>query len=221
MNSTPKLSYTGRLISLGEVVLASAIIFGYNVFHVRMLPNSVCLLSGMALISIRLREGSWKAVGLGRPKSWLRVVLVALVAVVVQQALGQFVVDPLTHPFLRYSAGANPLEGVHTTQDVLRWLAVIWTYAALGEELGDRRYLLNRVADLGGQSRWALAMGLMWSSAMFGFGHWYQGPAGFVSAMASGLVFGTAYLLTGKNLWVSICAHGASDTLALIATIFG
>jgi membrane protease YdiL (CAAX protease family) len=219
IESTTKLSCTGRWISLGEAALASGIVIGYSVF--RVLPNSVFLLVGMALISFRLREGSWKALGLGRPKSWLRTVLIALAAAAVQQALGQFIVDPLTHPFLRYSAGANPLEGAKAMRGVLGWLVVIWTYAAFGEELGYRRYLLNRVADLGEQSRWALALGLLWSSAMFGFGHWYQGPAGFASATASGLVFGAAYLLTGESLWVAIFAHGASDTLALIATIFG
>jgi membrane protease YdiL (CAAX protease family) len=200
-------------------VQASAIVFGYNVFHV--LPNSVYLLTGLALISFRLRGGSWKAVGLGRPKSWLRTVLLALATAVVQQALGQFVVDPLTHAFLRHPAEVNPLEGAHTTVGTLRWLVVIWTYAAFGEELSYRRYLLTRVADLGGQSRWAMLLGLLWSSAMYGFAHWYQGPAGFAGAIASGLVFGAAYLLSGKNLWVSIFAHGVSDTLALIATIFG
>jgi membrane protease YdiL (CAAX protease family) len=208
-----------RWISLVEVIVGSLCVFGYSVWHV--LPNSVFILSAMALISFRLREGSWSAIGLSLPKSLSRTVLIALVTVVVQQALGQFVVDPLTKPYLHYAARANPMHGIHRYVGLLRWLGIIWTYAAFGEELAYRRYLLNRVADLGGHSGFALALGLLWSSALFGFAHWYQGPAGVISAMASGLVFGAAYLLTGKNLWTSICAHGFSDSLALFATYFG
>lgn len=208
-----------RCISLIEVIVGSLCVFGYSVWH--MLPNSVFILSAMALISFRLREGSWSAIGLNLPKSWSRTVLIALVTIVVQQAAGQFVVDPLTKPYLHYAARANPMDGIHGYVGLLRWLGIIWTYAAFGEEFVYRRYLLNRVADLGSHSGFALALGLLWSSALFGFAHWYQGPAGVVSAMASGLVFGAAYLLTGKNLWTSICAHGLSDSLALFATYFG
>jgi len=208
-----------RWISAGEAVAGSLIVLGCNVW--RVLPNSVLLLCAMGLISFRLREGSWTAMGLGWPKSWTRTALMAAAAAVVQQALGQFVVDPLTHPFLHYSARANPLESMHGSSMVLRWLGIIWTYAAFGEEIGYRGYLLNRVADLGDHSRTALVLGLLWSSTMFGFAHWYQGPAGVVSASVSGFVFGGAYLLSERNLWVAILAHGFSDSLAVLATCLG
>lgn len=207
-----------RWLSLIEVIAGTLIVLGDNVW--RLLPNSVILLSAMALISFRLREGNWRTIGLKLSSPWTRILLVAVVAVVVQQALGQFAVDPLTHPFLRYATGANPMEGVHGV-GLLRWLGVIWTYAAFGEELAYRGYLLNRVAELGGHSRSALLLGLLWSSALFGCAHWYQGPAGVISATVSGLVYGAAYLLTGRNLWASICAHGLSDSLALFLTFAG
>jgi len=113
------------------------------------------------------------------------------------------------------------MEGIQGYAGLLRWLGIIWTYAAFGEELVYRRYLLNRVADLGRQSPSALLLALLWSSALFGCAHWYQGAAGVVSAMVSGLAYGAAYLLTKKNLWTSICAHGISDSLALFATYLG
>jgi uncharacterized protein len=200
-------------LSLFEASVGSLVVIGDNVWHI--LPNSVALLCAMALVSLRLRAGTWSAIGLRPPKAWTRTILMVIVAVVLQQALGQFVVDPLTRPYLRYTPGANPMEGVHGTVDVLRWLGIIWTYAAFGEELGYRGYLLNRIADLGAHSRSALLLGLLWSSALFGCAHWYQGPAGVISAMVSGLVYGAAYLLSGRNLWTSICAHGLSDSLAL------
>jgi len=130
-----------RWISGGEAIAGSLIVAGCNVWHV--LPNSVALLFAMGLISFRLREGSWTAMGLGLPKSWPRTALMAVATAVVQQAVGQFVVDPPTHPFLRYSASANPLESVHGHRVLaLRWLGILWTYAAFGEEIGYRGYLL-------------------------------------------------------------------------------
>jgi membrane protease YdiL (CAAX protease family) len=34
------------------------------------------------------------------------------------------------------------------------------------------------------------------------------------------MVFGAAYLLYGRNLWVPILAHGFSDTIALLLVFF-
>ena len=200
-----------------EVLAASAIVVGYNVFHV--LPNSVFLLCAMALVSFRLREGSWAAIGLQMPKSWLRTAVIALAAAIVQQLVGQFVVDPLIQPYFRFSAAANPMEDAHNSFAILRWLGIVWTYAAFGEEIAYRGYMLNRVADLGGRSRAALVLGLLWSSVLFGFAHWYQGPAGVIGIAVSGLIYGAAYLLAERNLWAAILAHGISDTLALLATV--
>ncbi|MGA7538853.1 MAG: hypothetical protein WBW93_08800 [Steroidobacteraceae bacterium] len=137
-------------MSLLEAILGSFVVIGDDVW--RVLPNSVALLCAMALISFRLREGNWSASGLRLPKDWTRTILVAMVAVVVQQAVDQWVVDPLARPYLRYAAAANPMEGLHGAMGLLRWLGIVWTYAAFGEELGYRGYLLNRIADLGDHS---------------------------------------------------------------------
>jgi membrane protease YdiL (CAAX protease family) len=208
-----------RWFALVEVVAASLLIFGHDVFGIS--PNPLPLLLAMALISFRIRTGSWTAMGLGSPKSWARTAVYAVAAAVAQQALGVFVVDPLLQPFLHYSAQANPLERAHGSFAMLRWLGIIWTYAAFGEEIAYRGYVLNRVGDVGNQSRTALLVGLLWSSLLFGLAHWYQGSAGVVSAAISGFVFGTAYLLSSKNLWVAVLAHGLSDSVALLATALG
>lgn len=207
----------GRWISLGEVIVGSLAVLGANVWHV--LPNSVLILFVMACVSFRLRNGSWAAMGFRRPTSWLRIAMIAVAAAVLQQAIGQYVVDPLTHPFAHYSPEANPLAGIHGSSAALRWFGIIWTYAAFGEEVGYRGYLLNRVADLGAGSSGAYIVGLMWSSTLFGCAHWYQGSAGVISSVVSGCVFGSAYLLARRNLWAAVGAHGLSDTLALIATM--
>jgi uncharacterized protein len=55
---------------------------------------------------------------------------------------------------------------------------------------------------------------------LFGFGHFYKGPAGAVQSTVSGLLLGTVYLVTG-NLWAPILAHGLSDAFAVVALYYG
>jgi len=37
----------------------------------------------------------------------------------------------------------------------------------------------------------------------------------------AGLILGAAFLLSGRNLWVCILAHGFIDTFAIVALYFG
>jgi uncharacterized protein len=97
---------------------------------------------------------------------------------------------------------------------------VIWTLAALGEELAYRGYLLNRVAELAGGGRTAWLASLCGVAVLFGLGHLYQGLTGVVDSTVSGLVFGGLYLASGRNLWVPILTHGLTDTIALVLVFF-
>jgi membrane protease YdiL (CAAX protease family) len=42
-----------------------------------------------------------------------------------------------------------------------------------------------------------------------------------VDSGIAGLILGAAYLLTGRNLWTSIIAHGLIDTFAIIVVFLG
>ncbi len=83
-----------RVFSASEFFLGAFIVIGHNVFHI--LPNEVPILFVLGLASVRLRDGRWYAMGLKRPDSWLRIVLIALAAAALRIILGQFVVEPIT-----------------------------------------------------------------------------------------------------------------------------
>ena len=51
--------------------------------------------------------------------------------------------------------------------------------------------------------------------------HFYKGPAGVMDSAYSGLVLGGVYLLSGRNPWASILAHGLCDTAAVVALFVG
>jgi membrane protease YdiL (CAAX protease family) len=100
-------------------------------------------------------------------------------------------------------------------------LVIIWTFAAFGEELSYRGYLLTRAADIFGRSRIGYIFGVMFVAILFGFAHYYKGMVGVADSIYSGLVYGCVFLASGRNLWAAILAHGISDTFAMFVVFIG
>ena len=103
----------------------------------------------------------------------------------------------------------------------LEWFALIWTFAAFGEEIGYRGYLVSRAADAAGRSKAAYWAGVLIVSVLFGYGHYYKGTSGIIDSGMAGLVLGATYVLSGCNLWVCILAHGFIDTVGVVAVFLG
>jgi|SRR6185295_14043014 len=209
-----------RIVSLAELLLGAFVVIGHNVFHV--VPNEVVILSVLGLLSARLRNGGLSALGFRRPASWSRVVQIALAAAALRIALGELVISPLTERFWPPAAappGADEITGS------IKWatlaLLIVWTFAAFGEEIAYRGYLLRRAADVGRGSTAAYWIGMVIVSVLFGYGHYYKGPSGIVDSGVAGLILGAAFLLSGRNLWTSILAHGFIDTFAVVVAYFG
>jgi len=57
---------------------------------------------------------------------------------------------------------------------------VLATFAAFGEEIGYRGYLINRAADVGGRSKVAYWVAVLAGSVLFRCGHFYKGAAGIL-----------------------------------------
>jgi len=207
-------------VSAVEVLFAAAVVIGHNVL--RVVPNEVPILFVLGLLSARLRNGGWSAIGLKRPDSWARILQIAFAAAALRILLGEFVIDPLTS---RFWPPAIAPAGTEAITGNLPWallaLLFVWTFAAVGEEIAYRGYLLTRMADLGKGSTAAYWAAMVLVSVLFGFGHYYKGPSGIVDSGFAGLILGAAYLLSGRNLWTSILAHGLIDTYAVIVVYFG
>lgn len=217
---TNRLAPPQRWLSLAELAVGSAIVIGHNVYHV--IPNEVPILFVFGLLSLRLRDGSWAAMGLGWPISWRRTVLFALAAATLRLLLGALVIDPVTAHFWPAAAapsGYNEIKG--HAMVAFEWLLLIWTFAAFGEEIGYRGYLLTRAAEIGGRSKSAYWIAVLVVAVLFGYGHYYKGPSGIVDSGMAGLILGAAYVLSGRNLWVCILAHGFIDTVGVVTAFLG
>jgi membrane protease YdiL (CAAX protease family) len=218
--TSAQLSPAFRWGSAAEFLLGASIVIAYNVYH--RLYNEVPILFVLALLSFRLRDGNWGVLGLKRPASWRNTILIALAAAALRLLLGEFVIDPLTahfwHPAIAPSEAASI---THNLKYALMMLGLVWTFAAFGEEISYRSYLLTRAADIGGRSALAYWIALIPMSVLFGLGHYYKGPSGMVDSGIAGLILGVAYLLSGKNLWVAVLAHGFIDTFGIVVLYFG
>ena len=209
-----------RALSAFEFCFGAFIVIGHNVFHI--VPNEVIVLSIIGLISIRLRDGNWSAMGFKRPASWRRILLIALGAAILRILLGQFLVEPVTGFFWPKPiapALANEITG--NIKVALIALLLVWTFAAFGEEIAYRGYLLTRAADIGRRSIAAYWIGIVLVSILFGYGHYYKGASGVIDSGVAGVILGAAYMLAGRNLWASIFAHGFIDTFGVFDAFFG
>jgi membrane protease YdiL (CAAX protease family) len=209
-----------RAVSLFELALGVAIVIAHNV--VRAVPNEVPILAGFAPLSFMLRDGGFRVIGWVRPQSWTRTLLWAVGAAAIVILCGQFVSDPLSQLIWHRApdtSSFNSLKG--NAKEAGRAFLLVWTFAAVGEEFGYRGYLLTRAADLGRRSPRAYWFGLVLVSVVFGFGHYYQGPAGVFSTALDGFIIGAAYLLSGRNFWVAILAHGFVDTFGIAILFLG
>jgi membrane protease YdiL (CAAX protease family) len=140
---------------------------------------------------------------------------------VVFQFFTIYVLEPLTLRLTHAPTDLTQFKQIEGNVFALCFfLLLVWTLAAFGEELVYRGYLMNRVADLGG-SRGAWALSLVVVSILFGVLHWPQGITGVVVNVCAGFVYGGLYLMSGRNLWAPIIAHGVYDTVALLLIFWG
>lgn len=210
-----------RTWAVAELAVASAIVVGANVFDLVPISETPWLV-GLGWLSLRLRSLRWRTIGLRRPASWIATIGVALIAAIALQLLSEFVTEPIIarltgeRPDL---SDFRPLVGNLPAASGM--LALVWSLAAFGEEMGYRGYILDRAAALGHHSSAAYWVAMVVVALLFGLGHYYQGMAGVASSTVSGLLFGALYLNAGRNLWLPILAHGLSDTIALALIYFG
>src|SRR5262245_6890749 len=125
------------------------------------------------------------------------------------------------HPEVLAAAPAEAAAITGNLKIALLALVIVWSFAAFGEEIAYRGYLLTRAADLGNRTKTAYLVGVVFVSVLFGYGHYYKGPSGIIDSGVAGLILGSAYLITGRNLWTSILAHGFIDTFVVIVLYFG
>jgi membrane protease YdiL (CAAX protease family) len=170
----------------------------------------------VATAILKVRGSSWRQIGLDRPQSWKRTILLGigvLVALLVMNIALQVIA--LNLPGAEVApidqSRFNPLNGNLALFLIL--LAASWTTIAFGEEMLYRAFLITQLGDVFPGSKLGTAVVLLFSSLIFGLVHWIEGPLGVINTFAMGLILGAVYLRSGRNLWITIIAHGLANTI--------
>lgn len=179
----------------------------------------VAIAAALLLIHWRLRASgeSWAAVGLARPASALRPLLVALGLYLAVLAAVSIVVHPLAQAFRWPPQELGRFAAIHGQPwRLVVLLLIAWTSAACGEEIVFRGFLQGRLQRLLGAGAARSALAIVMQSAVFGLCHAYLGMRGMANAAVVGLVFGSALIACRGNLWPLILAHGLTDSVTLV-----
>jgi len=173
-------------------------------------------------ISLRLRRTGWRSVGLARYRNWTISLAIGIAVGVLMETFQLLA----TQPLLVRLTGKQP--DLHNFQMLtgniklaLLGFAFSWTFAAFGEEMVWRGYLMNRVAELGNRTRRAWICSLVAVSIVFGMAHAGQGITGVIEEGIAGVFLGVTYLSTRRNLAVPIIAHGVADTIDMVLIFLG
>lgn len=179
---------------------------------------------GIATLVLKPWGWNWRGIGLARPDSWGRTALQAVGATLVSLAIAvalQVMVQIILGPGAPVSDQSeyNPIIG--NLPLLLGMLAASWTTVAFGEEMLIRAFLTSALARPFQQTRVTVALAVVGSSVAFGLLHVAWGWMGVLETTLFGLVLGTAYIRSGRNLWVTIIAHGLVNTAKFLLLYSG
>ena len=185
------------------------------------------LLGGAWLALIVARREPLRRYGLFWPAKPLRAAgagLLLFVAVAVIKIFGDPLLDFIAVEWLGGDPAAQGRSFGFIRGDLgayLKWLALVWIFAAVGEELFFRGLVLPKLARSLGDGRLAWCAALTIQAALFGLHHVEAGSAAVLNSAVSGFLFGGGYLLFGRSLLPVVIAHGLWDTFGLSLLYFG
>ena len=220
---------TGQLADILIVALVSVLAFLGELAAAERLPwgaearGVIAVLAGAAAaVAITLGRGGRLAdLGFRRPQRWLTVpawVLGILAVFVIAQNAVPLLVAPyfdLPAPDLsRYDAVRGNLAAA------LSLAIVLPLTAAIPEEVLYRGFLIGRLTQLFGNGRGAAVLAVLLQALVFGCVHFQWGYGGILVTAIMGAVWGFAFLLCGRNLWIVIIAHSMAHVALLTQLYF-
>lgn len=175
------------------------------------------ILTLFILLWMKLRGETWGSIGLVPPR-WSDIGwgVLLFVAIVVYSSVLQTQIDHLVSQWTGTSRtlAAERFADIKGNLNLfLLLMPFTWAFAAFGEEVFYRGYLMTRIAQFMGEGRIAWTIALVAQACLFGAAHAYQGPVGMVGTAALGIFFGLGSLIWGRRLWPAMLAHGLADTL--------
>ncbi len=159
------------------------------------------------------RKTNWREVGFTPPKNWLKAIGYTILCIISIGLIFNFIIQPL------FPHGANDInEGLPISFNEMLFQVIFIGIgaAAIGEEMLFRGFLLNNLNKLLGKNHFGTILAVVLQALVFGVLH--SGVQGMVSAGVIGIILGTFYVLSGRNLLVVFVAHAFPDLLSIISS---
>ncbi len=162
---------------------------------------------------LRLAGEGWDALGVSRHE-WPKHLGVGLLIGLAMFVGLNVALDSVMNALIPRPPASGPsvLSFFRQPGNLLVWLPIGIFGGGIVEEL-QRIFILTRFEKWLGRP--GLVLGVALSSAMFGFGHLYQGLGSAISTAVSGMVFCLVYLRRRSAL-EPVTAHAFSDVLAML-----
>ena len=172
---------------------------------------------------IKLRGESFKDLGLTFKsvtiKQAFNIFLLSLLVLVIALAgfiLGSIIMANITG----IPEGSADMSSYDYLKDnvgmLILTLVGVYIVSSFGEEVIYRGFLINRISQIGMNTKKAQLVAVILSSLIFGFVHYDWGPMGVGQTTFMGLALGICYLKLKKRLWILILAHSYMDTILMV-----
>ncbi len=180
-------------------------------------PLSTIVVLGAVAMIVKYEGIGFAALGLSRPDSWKRALVIFLMAFAFTALCGLVLL-----PWLReiFGTGVSPGRFAYLEGDpvalVITVVTIAWLAAAFGEEIVFRGFMMPRLAAIFGGNQFAWFAAVLSQAVIFGWLH--SETAGMITAGTIGFGYGLLFWLGMRNLWPLIIAHAIPDTISLIGS---
>ena len=171
---------------------------------------------------LKLRGEEWKDFGLSfKSISWkegLKVFLLSLLVFVL--AMAAFIIGSIIMANITGIPESANMSAYDFLKDnigmLLLTLGGVYIVSSFGEEVIYRAFLINRISQLGLDTKKGRIIAIILSSIVFGLVHYEWGPMGIVQTGFMGLALGVCYIKLKKRIWILILAHAYMDTILMV-----
>lgn len=228
-----QLLNTNRIVKISEILLVFILAFALikiltpyagdnQLMKFGIIWCANILMISLVWLGIKLRGQKWSDFGLTfgriRLKESFRIFLLSLLVCILGLAgymLGTLIMANISG--MPESADMSVYEYLHNNIFMLILTLIgVYIISSFGEEVVYRAFLINRISELGLDTKYGKIATVLISAVIFGLVHYEWGPTGMVSTGLMGLVLGICYMKLKKKLWILVLAHAYMDTLLLV-----
>ncbi|NER15267.1 CPBP family intramembrane metalloprotease [Leptobacterium flavescens] len=226
---TKETNYKGFLLDL--------VIYLPIMFLIRevSIPNTSFIVTGLfwsfttlavASWRMKVRNISWKELGLRRPQNFKKTLLVAglilvttiicLLAFNIIKDQLPFFADQISEPEASTKPEGSKFGNLKGNWGLFFAIMPMVLIESCLEELLDRGFLINWFEKVFSKTSFATLIAVVLQAAIFGFRHSYDLSERSITVGIIGLIMGIAYVKSGRNLWPLIIAHCVLNTMSMI-----